>query len=315
MPRHAQAPLSYLDAPLDSLLGRVSHVRILRVLAEWGTPLPAIELAKATELDLSGVGRAIDRLAQLGVVRLLGVGRGRVVELSSTHSFTPALRTLFQAERERRQQLLATLRDLMDTLQPPPRAAWIEGPHASGKDRADDALRIGVLTGVRERHLLEGHLTERLREVTRRFDLTIDLVIRTRADLETLSQPQIDSLRAATLLYGVLPLAPKSEGAQDPAPRTHAHLDQQSREHGGRLAKAILADPRLVERAQQWVAARMPKASEAERHELREWEEILTWPPHRLSAFLRDGGERATRLRQTSPFVQVEMRGTSGAAR
>ena len=62
----------------DELLGQVSHVRILRVLSESEHPLPPGELARATRLNLSGVLRAIDRLAQLGIVRALGAGGRRV---------------------------------------------------------------------------------------------------------------------------------------------------------------------------------------------------------------------------------------------
>jgi hypothetical protein len=42
------------------------------------------------------------------------------------------------------------------------------------------------------------------------------------------------------------------------------------------------------------------------RQEMEEWEMILdTLPPARLRAFLADPGERATRLRQSLPFVAV----------
>jgi hypothetical protein len=281
-------------------------VRVLRVLAEFAHPMPAAELARATHLDLSGVGRTIERLAELGVVSLLGVGRGRVAALSATHSLTPVLRSLFLAERERRQLLLTALQDAVARLAPAPRAAWIEGPHASGQDTAHDALRLGVLAGVRERQLIAEQLAPLQRDIEQRFDLTVELVVRTRADLETLSPAQRELLTHATLLYGVLPIADRPTRTHGLA-RSHADVDQQSRAAGERLARAVVRDPRLIARAQRWIDRRMPHASEGERHALREWSEILAWPPHRLGAFLRDGGERATRLRQTSPFVGAEV--------
>lgn len=312
MPRRALTPLSFLDAPLDELLGQVSHVRILRVLSDSEHPLPPGELARGTRLNLSGVLRAIDRLTHLGIVRSLGAGGRRVVELSPAHAFAPVLRALFEAERQRRGMLLNSLKKLMGSVTPSPRAAWIEGPHARGEDSAHDTLRLGVLTTVRERHAVAEHLARGIRDLERRFDLTVDLLVRTRADLETMTPEQHNAVREGTLLYGVLP-------QEEPVPSegltatTHADLDARSRAHAERVAKAITRDPRLIASAQRWVQQRLLQASAAEAHELREWEHILTLPPHRIAAFLRDQGERATRLRQTFPFVRSQADDARGA--
>jgi DNA-binding MarR family transcriptional regulator len=311
MTRRALTPLSYLDAPLDELLGQVSHVRILRVLSESEHPLPPGELARATRLNLSGVLRAIDRLTHLGIVRSLGAGGRRVIELSPVHAFAPVLRALFDAERRQRRLLLDALKALISTATPTPRAAWIEGPHASGEDSAHDALRLGVLTTARERHAVAEQLSGGIRDLERRFDLTVDLLVRTAADVETMTPEQQSAVREATLLYGVLPLAAPSPG-DAPAATTHADLDTRSSARAERLAKAITRDPRLIADAQRWVQQRLQSASVAEAHELREWEHILTLPPHRIAAFLRDSGERATRLRQTTPFVGMKLGGGRG---
>lgn len=314
MTRRALTPLSYLDAPLDELLGQVSHVRILRVLSESEHPLPPGELARATRLNLSGVLRAIDRLTHLGIVRSLGAGGRRVIELSPVHAFAPVLRALFDAERRQRRLLLDALKALISTATPTPRAAWIEGPHASGEDSAHDALRLGVLTTARERHAVAEQLSGGIRDLERRFDLTVDLLVRTAADVETMTPEQQSAVREATLLYGVLPLAAPSPG-DAPAATTHADLDTRSSARAERLAKAITRDPRLIADAQRWVQQRLQSASVAEAHELREWEHILTLPPHRIAAFLRDSGERATRLRQTTPFVGMKLGGGRGTRR
>jgi hypothetical protein len=314
MTRRALTPLSYLDAPLDELLGQVSHVRILRVLSESEHPLPPGELARATRLNLSGVLRAIDRLTPLGIVRSLGAGGRRVIELSPVHAFAPVLRALFDAERRQRRLLLDALKALISTATPTPRAAWIEGPHASGEDSAHDTLRLGVLTTARERHAVAEQLSGGIRDLERRFDLTVDLLVRTAADVETLTPEQQSAVREATLLYGVLPLAAPSAG-DAPAATTHANLDTRSSARAERLAKAITRDPRLIAGAQRWVQQRLQNASVAEAHELREWEHILTLPPHRIAAFLRDSGERATRLRQTTPFVGTKLGGGRGTRR
>lgn len=310
MTRRALTPLSYLGAPLDKLLGQVSHVRILRVLSETEHPLPPGELARATLLNLSGVLRAIERLSYLGIVRSLGAGGRRVIELSPGHAFAPVLRALFDAERQRRRLLLDALKALITSVTPAPRAAWIEGPHASGEDSAHDTLCLGVLTTARERHALAEQLSGGIRDLERRFDLTVDLLVRTRADVETMTAEQQSAVREATLLYGLSPLAPPPSDTS--AATTHADLETRSSARAERLAKAITRDPRLIADAQRWVQQRLQHASAAEAHELREWEHILTLPPHRIAAFLRDPGERATRLRQTTPFVGVNLGGGRG---
>lgn len=312
MTRRALTPLSFLDAPLDELLGQLSHVRILRVLSESEHPLPPGELARATRLNLSGVLRAIDRLTQLGIARSLGAGGRRVIELSPAHAFAPVLRALFDAERQRRRMLLDSLKELMASVTPAPRAAWLEGPHANGVDSAHETLRLGVLTAARERHTVAEHLSGGIRDLERRFDLTVDLLVRTRADLATMTSEQQNAVREATLLHGVLPLDAPALNDR-PAATTHADLDARSGAHAERVAKAITRDPRLIAGAQRWVQQRLQQASAAEAHELREWEHILTLPPHRIAAFLRDPGERATRLRQTTPFVGLQVDGARGA--
>jgi DNA-binding transcriptional ArsR family regulator/uncharacterized protein (DUF1697 family) len=305
MPRRALKPLSYLDAPLDELLGQVSHVRILRVLSSSQHPLPPSELARATRLDLSGVVRSVGRLTELGIVRALGAGSRRLVELNPTHAFTPVLLALFGAERQRRQELMAALQEMVESVTPTPRSVWIEGPHATGTDTADDLLKVGVLTTVRERHAVSEQLQVKIREIEDRFDVTVDLLVRTRADLETMTATQQDAVRAGVVVYAPLPPSSSSTELAGGLAVTHADVDALSEEKAARVAQAITNDPRLIERAHRWIQQRLPDASDAEVHELREWERILSRPPHRIAAFLRDTGERATRLRQTSPFVGV----------
>ncbi len=333
MPRRPHATLSYLQAPVDEILGKESHVRILRVLTEYEHPIPPVELAHATRLDLSGVLRALQSLADTGIVSSIGVGRGRVFHFNSAHYFAPVLQHLFDAERQRRQDLLDELQRAVQSLSPTPRSAWIEGAHAIGQDTTRDPLRVGALVHARDRHVTSERLVERLRDIERRFGITIDLVLRTKADLGTLTQEQIDTLGQVIPLHGVPPIhllnanpssptssnvehnrqpgsrhapetdAEKTHAPEGGGPRTHADLDAASRQVAEKVARELQRDPRVVERARRWIAHRLPKASEAERHELREWEHILTMPPHRISAFLLDPGERAIRLRQTSPFL------------
>ena len=314
MTRRAQTTLSSLQAPVDALLGTASHVRILRVLTEFEHPIPPVELARETRLDLSGVLRAIKRLAESGIVRTIGVGGGRVIQFNTTHYFAPVVQQLFDAERKRCQELFDALQQTALSVVPTPRAAWIEGPHALGQDTGRDALRVAVLVHVRDRETTANVLTERLRAIERTFGLTVDLVLRTMADLMTLTPEQRDALHHVRLIYGVPPIhlvddngslagGAGNDRAEQREARTHSQLDLEIRRSAERIVREIERDPRVVERAKRWVAHRIGQASASERHELHEWAHILTMPPHRIGALLRDPGERATRLRQTSPFI------------
>src|SRR5262249_46541609 len=61
---------------------------------------------------------------------------------------------------------------------------------------------------------------------------------------------------------------------------------------------------RLLVRARSAAPRRRSPHSPGEQRELREWDRILrTMSTARLRRFLVDRGERATRLRQTLPFV------------
>ncbi len=331
MPRRAQTALSYLQAPLDEILGKQSHIRMLRVLSEYEQPIPPFELARQTRLDLSGVLRAIESLVETGIVSTIGVGRGRVIRFNTAHHFAPVLQQLFDTERRRRQDLVDELQRAAQTLDPMPSSVWIEGPHSVGMDTVRDALHVGALVHVRNRQVTTEGFREPLREIERKFGLTVDLVLRTMADLATLTPEQTAALCDVLPIWGVPPInflnanhaASVGDGAEqefrttsdDSAewsgareshnPQTHAQLDLASRRSAEVTAREIKRDPRIVERAKRWLEHRLPQASEAERHELREWAHILTMPPHRIGAFLLDPGERATRLRQTSPFLAV----------
>ena len=58
--------------------------------------------------------------------------------------------------------------------------------------------------------------------------------------------------------------------------------------------------------ARTYISQRLASASPGERRELQEWDDVLrTMSIARLSRFLVDAGQRATRLRQTMPFFAV----------
>ena len=88
--------------------------------------------------------------------------------------------------------------------------------------------------------------------------------------------------------------------------RSHAEHDQRARRLAVAIAAKLKWDPGLARIAQQHIARREKRASPQERRELQEWARILTtMSPDRLRRFLVEPGERATRLRQTLPALEI----------
>jgi hypothetical protein len=84
----------------------------------------------------------------------------------------------------------------------------------------------------------------------------------------------------------------------------HAVLDARSLALHAVIARKIERDPRLLAKARRNLD-RWRKRRGREPHALAEWRAILARPWREVAALLVDAGERATRLRQSSPFAGV----------
>lgn len=298
-----------LRAPLNHLLGTEANVRLLRVLSSSGKELGTAELSRRTALTYSAVSRALHGLIDAGIVVPVGAERGLRVRYRPEHPLAGALRSLFTAERERRGRILEGVRRAADSLSPPPRAVWIEGPAATDEDQTGDVLSVGLLTGSRELARVQELLRGALAEVERREDVTIEVRGRTLPDLAATPDAEIAALRSALPLLGPAPstyLELPEESGKAPPVRTHQDLDVRARRLATGIADRILREPDLVDRAREYVQRRVEHASPGERRELEEWAHVLdTTSPGRLRRFLTSDAERATRLRQTMPFLEV----------
>ena len=300
---------SALRAPVNHIFGTEANVRIIRLLTSTSTPLTRAEVARRTRLNRSGVGRTVAHLIDLGIVESVGAGSRRLVRLRKEHPLASPLANLFAAERARFESIVEGLRTSLSRLDPPPRAAWIEGPVATESDRPEDPVRVGVL----DRANRVGQAVEQLRagvaELEQEHDVTITIRSVTSADLAVLPAGQRADLERTLPLLGAPPNAllaePRPDGAGARA-RSHEDLDRRALALARAISRKLSDDPSLIERAQQYISGRLEKASPGERMELREWERLLrTMSLPRLQRFLVDSGERATRLRQTLPFVDA----------
>lgn len=80
----------------------------------------------------------------------------------------------------------------------------------------------------------------------------------------------------------------------------HQRLDERSLALHAAVAEKILRDPALVERARANLSRWRTSLNGSW---MDEWQAILDGPPEGVVACLRERSERATRLRQSSPFA------------
>jgi hypothetical protein len=83
----------------------------------------------------------------------------------------------------------------------------------------------------------------------------------------------------------------------------HHRLDMRSLALHEAIAAKLLVRPELIDRAKANLA-RWQRGS-VEEYWMKEWNEILALPVEDVVRFLRESSERATRLRQSSPFPGV----------
>ena len=300
---------SALRCPLNSILGTEAHVRILRALAHSDIPIGTRELAATVSLQRSGVARACERLEDLGALESVGRSRSRQYRLATRFRFAHSLRSLFVEERSRAEEVLNQLRQTTQAHDLALRAAWIEGPVASDSDTIEDSIVVGVLVDATRASSVRERVWERLLEVQKAHDVTIELLVETEADLSTCGPMRAERLRGARPLVGTPPRAFLADEPQDgPAlavgAATHEGREGVRRAYAHLVAARLAKDPSIVTRALRHIEERLLTLGPGERLELQEWRDILTTQSvARVRRFLLGESERSRRLRQSLPFI------------
>jgi hypothetical protein len=300
---------SALRAPLNDILGTEANVRILRLLATTSVPLSKAAVARQTALNESGVGRAIEDLIDRGILESLGTGSRHLFRLRPEHPLASPLADLFAAERGRFESIVDGLRSTVHLLKPPPRAAWIQGPVATEADEPGDPVIVGILASAKVVDQAVHELRARVIDLERAYDITVSIRGLTSADFAALPAAQRAELEETMPLLGPPPvelLSGRRAERAETRPRSHEDLDRQALALAQAIAEKLAGDPSLQERARHYIKRRLGRASVRERKELEEWDQILrTMSIARLKRFLVEPSERATRLRQSLPFVDA----------
>lgn len=289
-----QDPLRY---PLNELFGTKAHVRMLRVMAnDVDGPLTASDVAKRAGLTVPGAQKALERLFRSGFISRVGGGRKHQYEILCSDRLMQITIELFQAEKDRYEQLFTAIKKEIKNLTPPPHAAWIQVfPEEIG-----EPLTLGLLHETRHLRDCVRQLRIKLNQVENDFDLTIELEGYTKADISDL---KFDDF---TALFGVMPSHDTSTRQQTKKPLTHREKDRQLHVLSRKLAKAIEQDTSLLRRAKEHIDRLLKEDQGTATKDLMEWRDILDmYSIQRLSRFLTSSSERANRLRQSNPFFAI----------
>lgn len=90
----------------------------------------------------------------------------------------------------------------------------------------------------------------------------------------------------------------------EPIHSDHIRLDERSLALHRLVAQKVLADPALLDKARANVR-RWQENHDSPSFALVEWEQILSGSVAEVAKFLVERSERATRLRQSSPFTGI----------
>jgi predicted transcriptional regulator len=288
---------SYLRNPLNQLLGTEANVRLLRVLTnETDEPLSAPDIAARSGLTIQWTRKALTRLFKSGFVLRVGGGRKHQYELNRSDKLVKAVLKLFQAEKNRYDELLSSVKEEIGKLSPYTHSAWVqEFPREYG-----EPLVIALLHETRH---LSNHIRQlqtALNRVERKFDLTIEVSGYTKADIPPFGADEV------TPLYGIIPFPDKYRREIHAKPLTHKEKNKNMLELSRKLAEAIEHDISLVKRAKEHVQRMLKKDHGSATKDIKEWRDILeSYSIRRLSRFLTSTSERANRLRQSSPFFAI----------
>jgi hypothetical protein len=299
---------SALRTPLNRILGAEANIRLLRVACTEPFPMTRNALGKAAGLESKGAYLAANRLIAEGILRLEGRGVRQQVALEPRHPLARPLQELFWSESNRLDALLKTIREAAWGFREGIDAAWIEGAFARGEDRPAEALTVGVLADSNGIGAAERNMRKCLEEAETTADVTVEVVGYTRPDLATAKPAEIRRLEKTISIFGPPPLTYTSAASAQRTPKAVLHGDRERAQAvlADEIAQRVLRDPARVEAARRYIQERLITASDQERHELLEWASILrSMSSTRLYHFLKDPGERASRLRQTLPFLDV----------
>lgn len=291
---YEQNPLLH---PLNELLSTEAHVRLLRILAnDVDGSLTASDAAERAGITPQGALKALKRLVRSGFVMQVGGGRKRQYALRRNDKLVQAILKLFQAEANRYELFIETIKKKIEIPEPPPRSVWIE----KFSRKLEDSLVLEVIHHTRYLNSYIRELHKELSSVERDFDITIEVLGYTKADAPLINPGE------TIHLYGIPPFTDNYTFDLLARFKKHEDVDHHLLEICRLLASFVEKDTSLVRRAKRHLQCILEKDQGSAKKDIEEWQDILeSYSVRRLSNFLISTSERASRLRQSCPFFAV----------
>ena len=282
---------SSLRYPLDEILGSEANVRLLRILLEESpSALSVTDAAESTGLTREGARKALERLAGSGIVERVGSGRAQKWGIKSSHTLVPALRAIFDAERQRHDRFITGLRESVSL--PEVRTAWTSIPPTGSRE----PVLVHTETSAAAVLWIQEELRARVAGLEREFDVIIEFEIHAGADAPIAGADTVP-------LWGLIPGAAI---AMETPPRTHAETERRSLVMAQGIAEILRRDPSLITRAKQHLDRLLAEGAGTASADLAEWRQLLdVYSAERVRDMLVSTSSRAERLRQSSPFFAV----------
>ncbi len=191
---------------LDLLLGKHSHLLVLRALYNADEPLSGREVERRTGLSNRAAMLALDALATLSALHVETTSRAHLYNLNRNHYLvSKAIRPAFEAEDLFWDDLRKLIRKIVH---PRPIAAVATGPLARDESLASGKIEVSLFFTTGRNRIRAFHSTQELvDEVWDRYALDIESVL---LDPNSMNQETHAALwrrieREGILLFGTLP--------------------------------------------------------------------------------------------------------------
>jgi hypothetical protein len=307
--RPPKIPQGTIRCPVNRILGTEANVRVVREILLADAPLSVSELARRTSLQASGLSKICDSLEELGVVEAVGRGRSRQFRGRMAIPIVSRLAALFNDERNRYNQIQASITDTARQWSGAATSAWIEGSFATDSDQPGDSVVVGLLTTPDERMANRDQMWASFLGVQEQVGVSLELSVVTEGELKSADDARFAALASAIALYGKHPAEiARPEARRGTVPSvtrgmTNESVDDRQLRIAVRVAEQLAADPSLVDGAMRNVERQLLTASTTERLALREWLAILrAYSAPRIRKLLVRDDAQGRRLRQSIPF-------------